>query len=186
MVYHAASLATRRVVAAGDFAQLSAPVKSDGSGTEWLSADLFGAAGVPASVSQEDHPPHLAVLSEQGRMDPAICAFVGDLFYGGILTCSDAVRRRPLFDSPLGRAQIQWVDTSALGRSTDLGRRTTNSMHAEVVEALLQILLEADSAVYINGMSIAVLTPFRAQEEVLRQRLKHHRERVRVSTVHRF
>jgi hypothetical protein len=184
MVYHAASLAQRRIVLAGDFAQLSAP--SSGNSSEWLSTDIFQAANLPAQIHDDVEPSHLVALWEQSRMDPAISALCSELFYGDRLRCSEKVRRRAPFESALGRASICWVDTSLFaGRLGSRHKANENHKHADVVEALIREL-RGGHPVDHEAPSIVVLTPLRAQERVLRARLTAHLDSVTVSTVHRY
>jgi hypothetical protein len=186
MVYFAATLADKRVVCAGDFLQLGPPVKSVGWLAEWLATDVFRASGAAELLVRGEEPPDVAPLWEQSRMDPPIAEFVSAFSYGGRLRTSRSVRRRPAFGSALGPSSLYWVDSSELKNLIAMpgnGSNRANLRHVELVGHILDTFFEGSWPIH---PTVAVLTPFRDQEEALRSALERHAHRVRFSTVHRF
>jgi hypothetical protein len=186
MAYFVASLADRRIVLAGDFMQLAPPVKAQGPDRDWLGTDIFHAAGVARGLLGDVEQPHLVSLWEQSRMDHAINDLASAFAYGDRLHPSSAVRQRDAFPSTLGKSSVYWIDSSRLNagpceQSGAAGR--VNEPHCLVVEQILATFFDYP---WEPLPSVAVLTPFRAQEHLLRSRLGPYAGLITVSTVHRF
>lgn len=188
MAVCAASRARKRIICAGDFRQLSAPVEA---GTmrarQWLSRDVFTLAGIPQLVDQGRMPAHVVMLRRQFRMAPGISWLVNRPVYGGALVDDASVASRPR--GPLGHNALIYVDTSFLRPRAVLresGTRT-NGMHAFVLRAMVKALVQSAPCQQLPR-SVAVVTPFRGQVEVLRRQLAPlvTDGAIEVATVHRF
>lgn len=188
MAVCAAARARTRIILAGDFRQLSAPVEAGTVGArQWLSRDVFTLAGIPQLVNQGRMPAHVVMLRRQFRMAPGISWLVNEPIYGGALVDDASVASRPR--GPLGHKALIYVDTSFLRPRAVLresGTRT-NGIHAFVVRAMVKALAQSASCQRLRG-SVAVVTPFRGQVEVLRRQLAPlvTDDAIEVATVHRF
>jgi hypothetical protein len=173
---------------AGDPQQL-APVQrsEDRLARRWLGRSPF--AAMPRSAVAGG--PAVALLDEQSRMAPAISELVSELFYDGVLrVAADAAASAPWRAArQRGLADIA-ADTHVLVRRmrTDGAwvaseRGPVRRESAEAIAALLQRALDEGW----QAEELIVLTPFRAQRALIRQRLRAHGlpESLRVSTVHR-
>lgn len=188
MAVCAASRARKRIICAGDFRQLSAPVEAKtAAARRWLARDVFTLAGIPQLVEQGRTPAHLIMLTRQFRMAPGISWLVNGPVYGGSLIDDASVASRPR--GPLGRNSLIYVDTSFLRpRAVRHASGTrTNAMHAFVLRAMVKALTRNASGQRLHG-SVAVITPFRGQVEVLRRQLAPlvADDAIEVATVHRF
>ncbi|TXL84233.1 AAA domain-containing protein [Streptomyces sp. IB2014 016-6] len=125
------------------------------------------------------------LLDEHYRCHPEIANVVNGYCYAGQLQVMTDVRRQiPALD-PVGKVDpapvLGWVDVP--GATSARGPRGTswrNDAEARAVRALVVELLTH----LPEEARIGVVTPFRAQKEVLETMLPH--ERVRVGTVHAF
>lgn len=169
---------------AGDPEQLSPVQRADDRlARRWLGRSAF--ADMPRGG------PSVALLDEQSRMAEPIGQLVSDLFYDGALRVADDARRSPDWHAARARAlgdvpadvhvHVEPMRTDGAWSAAERGpvRRESADWIAGVVAAALG-----------SGWStreLIVLTPFRAQRAVLRQRLRAHGvpESLRVSTVHR-
>lgn len=116
------------------------------------------------------------VLTEQYRMDAEISTLVGDTFYreSGGLTA-----RRPRADEPLDEPyafrnrRIVWIDTGTTGRCQGV---YYNEYEADLVTEVVRSMRPDPGRP--GHASLAVLTPYRAQVDLLQGRLVEHRDRV--------
>ncbi|TXI16945.1 MAG: DNA helicase [Roseateles sp.] len=169
---------------AGDPQQLSPVLRSSDRGARlWLGRSAF--AHMPRGDS-------VALLDEQSRMAPPIGQLVSDLFYDGALRVAadalvsaawQAARQRALGDIPAEvHLQVQRMRSNGAWSAAERGpvRRESADAIAATVAAALE---SGDWAAH----ELIVLTPFRAQRALIRQRLRALGvpEEVRVSTVHR-
>ncbi|GHH37149.1 hypothetical protein GCM10018773_13490 [Streptomyces candidus] len=125
------------------------------------------------------------LLDEHYRCHPEIASVVNGYCYAGQLQVMTDVRRQIPARDPVGKLDpapvLGWLNV-ALGMSARGPRGTSwrNEAEAEAVRALVVELLTR----LPEEATIGVVTPFRAQKEVLERMLP--RERVRVGTVHAF
>lgn len=117
------------------------------------------------------------------RSQPAIIAFSNATFYGGNLEiCTQATTR-----SELDEPTIRWHDVDGDAQRGGNGRSWRNLHEAESVVEELGALLPRLTGL---GMSIGVVTPYRAQVEEIRQlasrRLGPEVDGVSIDTAHRF
>jgi hypothetical protein len=178
---------------AGDPQQLSPVQRSDDRlARRWLGRSPFAEmprhpiSGGPARTA------HVALLDEQSRMAPPIGELVSQLFYDGALRVADdaqaspawlAERTRALGDIPAEtHAHIQRLKTDGRWVAAERG-----PLRRESAEAIAELLEQALASGDWRPDELIVLTPFRAQRALIRQRLRARGlpEQLRVSTVHR-
>jgi Superfamily I DNA and RNA helicases and helicase subunits len=190
--YVAAGLArprVGRVVVAGDYRQLP-PVfhATSARANAWLGTDIFHTVGIPADLERDDTPPYVATLNVQYRMSPGICTLVSDLFYEGRLRTDRRVRQRTSLPSPLGNTDVFTIDSTPMAPRVRLtaDKSRVNEKHVTIIEDLLALL---DSGGVIDGheRSVAIITPFRAQADAMRERFgsRYRGKRIAITTGHR-
>ncbi|MBK1615531.1 DNA helicase [Rubrivivax gelatinosus] len=169
---------------AGDPSQLSPVQRSPDRGARrWLGRSAF--AEMPRGA------PSVVLLDEQSRMAEAIGALVADLYYDGALRVAadalaspewQAARRREL--GPAGPAQHVHVETVA--RDGGWSAAWRGPVRTESAEAIAALVAAALASGQWHAQELIVLTPFRAQRALIRQRLQALGvDGVKVSTVHR-
>jgi hypothetical protein len=175
----AASVATRRVVIAGDFQQLPPIVLArTPEARRFLGQHMFSFAGCDDVT--RDHPKR-RMLREQWRMHPEIRHIVSRVFYGERLTDSPAIADR----RAAGRGGVLVVDTHGCQPKTV--RTPSHSLRNTIHAALIAEWL-ADCA----WESIGVIAPYRAQARAIRKAVRGRcRDRlddgsIQASTVHKF
>lgn len=181
----------RQWLFAGDPQQLSPVLRSrEREARRWLGRSAF------AEMPRQG--PALALLDEQSRMAAAISDLVSQLFYEGTLrVAADAsaspawlqARQRRFVEVPAeSHIHVQTMRASGTWSAADRGplRRESAEAIADLIETAL-----ADSPDLGGGWQpheLVVLTPFRAQRALIRQRLRARglpEAQIKVSTVHR-
>lgn len=170
---------------AGDPQQLSPVQRSeDRLARRWLGRSAF--AEMPRRA------PSVALLDEQSRMAPPVGELVSQLFYDGVLRVAAdaqaapdwlAARQRALGDLPAGEhVHVHPLKTDGGWVAAERG-----PVRRESAEAIAALLAQALASGQWQPGELIVLTPFRAQRALIRQRLRAHGlpESLRVSTVHR-
>lgn len=191
----AATRASRYLVCAGDPYQLPAVHTSPHPAVkEWLRRDVFHASGVVDAYQQHGRARGLACLTTQHRFDAPIADLANHITYKQApLVTHAGLMRRPVSRSPWGSDSILLLDTSALRpflRASSNGGSRWNPVHASCVRYLLD-QLEASGHIPADpdhADAVAILTPYRAQREVLRERLPDTvlTRGCSVSTVHTY
>ena len=103
------------------------------------------------------------MLVEQYRMPPDVCKMVSSLFYNGkLVTASCKARSKGKSTLPA----LQWIDSSSKEEKLE-GRSIQNSGECEQIKLLLSKLTGS-----LGGKTVAVLTFYRAQCELLEAELK--------------
>lgn len=120
------------------------------------------------------------LLDEHFRCHPDIADVSNRLFYEGRLTVLTDTRARPSLD----RRAVIWAPVAGRAVRPSSGSSWTNHDEIDKVEASIRHLLEQMPVE--TGATIGVVTPFKAQEEALKRRLRPYAERVRTGTVHTF
>jgi predicted DNA helicase len=170
-----ALLRADRAVLAGDHLQLPPTVLSAAAQEGGLGISLFerlaDAGGGVARVT----------LAEQHRMNERIMAFPSEALYGGRLRAHPAVAAWAVDDAPL-----EWVDTAGRGFEEEVpegsGSRQ-NPGEADLAAAEVERVL----ALGVEAGEIAIISPYDAQVQRLRQLLADHAERgVEIDTVDGF
>jgi len=169
---------------AGDPSQLSPVQRSaDREARRWLGRSAF--AQMPR------HGPSVALLDEQSRMAAPICELVSQLYYDGELRVAAdasaapdwlASRRRALADIDAHtHVHIHPVQTDGAWSATERG-----PVRLESAEVIAETVAAALASGDWQPHELIVLTPFRAQRALIRQRLQARGvDTVKVSTVHR-
>ena len=190
-IFHAAGLATERVVVAGDFRQLPPIVQTEQKALhEILAFDVFHASGI-AREAERGTPPRFAKLMTQFRMDDELCRPISSAFYRGELVTSEDRESSPLSLPEPFSQHLTIVDTSRVWpfATRNLFQSRFNLMHALAIRNLVLHLRDADSIKDERGRgTVGLCTPYAAQAKLLREVLKSHRleEVVRASTAHGF
>lgn len=160
----------RRAVLAGDHQQLPPTIRSLEAQQQGLGLTLFERlARSPAG------PAITSMLRQQYRMHSAIMAWPNRRFYDGQLLAAPLVQAHRLCDLP-GVETTEWteqplcfVDTAGAGCEESAGDddgSKQNPGEAELVQKLVHGLLEAG----VGPGDIAVLSPYNAQVQLLRER----------------
>jgi hypothetical protein len=170
---------------AGDPQQLSPVLRSDDRlARRWLGRSAF--AEMPRAGAS------VALLDEQSRMAPPIGALVSQLFYDGLLRVAAdaaaapdwrAARQRALGDIAADvHVHVHRLKTDGAWVAAERG-----PVRRESAEAIAALLEQALASGEWKPEELIVLTPFRAQRALIRQRLRARGlpEQLRVSTVHR-
>lgn len=174
---------------AGDPQQLSPVQRADDRGARrWLGRSPFAEMPKGAAASGQA----VALLDEQSRMAPPIGELVSELFYDGALRVAQdalaspdwlATRQRALCDiGPEVHVHLQRMKTDGGWVAAERG-----PVRRESAEAIAALVDQALASGDWRPDELIVLTPFRAQRALIRQRLRARQlpEAVRVSTVHR-
>ncbi|HEX9603680.1 MAG TPA: AAA domain-containing protein, partial [Myxococcales bacterium] len=167
-----ALLKADRAVLAGDHLQLPPTVLSEAAQRGGLAISLF------ERVAQA-RPDAMVTLAEQHRMNERIMRYPSDALYGGRLRAHPSVARHALDEAPL-----EVIDTAGRGfdEETPEGSESkVNPGEAELAAAEAQRLLDRGVA----PRDVAVIAPYDAQVQLLRQRLAAHPD-LEVDTVDGF
>jgi ssDNA-binding Zn-finger/Zn-ribbon topoisomerase 1 len=198
LVYLASLAARKRVILVGDFEQLPPIVQSDGElAKQWLGRDIFEQAGVNKVDLPNDKRDLRVDLWTQYRMASKIRQFASDNFYGGRLRDDFSEDRQGDIlwakYAPAG-SQVSMVDTTSLGawsqRSPGAHPSKFNVYSALVAVELAETLRKGskvgDGAA--DDRPIGIITPYRAQANLLTVLLKERRLETSVSagTIHSF
>lgn len=195
----AASLAKEKLIISGDFRQLP-PVVQSRAAESWLSLDPFESSGTRAAVDDLTNPKEtLAVLSEQYRMAPDICAIVNSVSYAAHpLITAQSVLDRTDDQFPFGSSALFYVDTSDLDatRPRASAQNRSNLLHQDLIRGLAY-RLRIDG--YLGSLeeqlhSLGVISPYRSQARDLRKILNKDsrfggvgwKGMASVDTAHRF
>ena len=176
---------------AGDPQQLSPVVRSnDRLAQRWLGRSTFSL--MPLMPLMPRQGGSVALLDEQSRMAAPISECVSELFYDGALRVAEDALASPAWQAARCRAlgevpadchlHVLPVQTDGHWSARDRG-----PVRRESAEAIARLVAAALASGHWQAQELIVLTPFRAQRALIRQRLEAHGvpESVRVSTVHR-
>ena len=165
-----ALLRADRAVLAGDHRQLPPTVLSPEAAA--LSVSLFERLGAA-------HPEAMVTLFEQHRMNEKIMRYPSDALYGGKLRAHPRVAHHCLDDLPL-----VMIDTAGRGFEEETPAGSESKMNpgeAELAAAEVRKLLAAG----VRAQDLAVITPYEAQAQKLRQVLEDQPE-LEIDTVDGF
>ncbi|MFM8273259.1 MAG: AAA domain-containing protein, partial [Gemmata sp.] len=163
-------LRANKLILAGDHCQLPPTVVSPEAADRGLAISLqerlVGLYGPGAS----------RLLTVQHRMHTAIMGFSNAEFYGGELAAHESAAGRLLRDlpgvtsGPLTETPVQFIDTA--GASYDEELEEDTGSRRNVQEAALAVKkARALLALGVSAAQIGVITPYRAQVRLLRERL---------------
>jgi superfamily I DNA and/or RNA helicase len=175
----------QKLILAGDHLQLSPTIKSEEAARKGLSTTLLEKA-------VKLHPEAVTLLEEQYRMHETIMGYSSHIFYENRLKAHDSVARHLLFtdDQPLS-----FVDTAGCGfDERNEGTSVTNPEEASFLfkHLTLQVELLATHYTPENFPSIAVISPYKQQVELLKELLLHtpalqvYGKRIAVNTIDSF
>lgn len=165
-------LATSRVIVIGDFRQL-APIAmaKDKFVEKWLKRDIFEVAGITKKINEGREEEKLAILNEQRRMPKEIAGLVNTVVYkdNPLITKEkppeEKKKEKEVFNSkPFSGEKVVLCDTSEFNPWCT--KSPSQRSPFNVYTALLSVYL-AEQAL-LNGVdSIAILTPYRAQNNLI-------------------
>jgi hypothetical protein len=187
MLMFSAFLASKRLLVFGDFRQLPPIcISPKRSVKRWLGRDAFEVSGVRANIEEGHACKAVTLLATQYRMAPQISEIVNHFAYGGRLVTPDDAGARTANISglaPCSGKSVVLLNTTAMKPScvydaTPQSSSRVNPLHAALVSSLLS---EIDCA----QTSVGVITPYRAQVQLLRA-ICSNRSEIQIATVHRF
>lgn len=159
-------LKAQQVVLAGDHCQLPPTIKSDEAARNGLATTLLEKCAAL-------HPETVTLLEEQYRMHATIMGYSSGIFYENKLKAHASVAGHLLFsaDTPLA-----FVDTAGCGfDEKSEGTSTTNPEEAAFLFKHLTRLVTALGDHYQPGNfpSVAVISPYKQQIQLLKEQLLH-------------
>lgn len=147
---------SQRVIMSGDHHQLPPTINSFEAAKDGLEHTLF-ARGL------KTQPETVTMLETQYRMEPSIMGFSSQEFYEGKLKADQSILdRHKLFD-----INMLMVDTAGAGFEEKVKKETLSSYNEGEADVLIS-LMEREP---LEGKSIGVILPYRAQVEQIRKRL---------------
>lgn len=178
-------LKAKKAVLAGDHQQLPPTIKSNEAARRGLSTTLL-------EKCVTLHPGAVVMLEEQYRMHATIMGYSAASFYNSQLRAHASVAAHTLFtdDSPLA-----FIDTAGCGfEEKQDGTSTTNPEEAAFLfKHLGRLAVELDTHYPVDQFpSIAVISPYRQQVELLKEQLQHapdlhkYGNRISVNTIDSF
>jgi superfamily I DNA and/or RNA helicase len=178
-------LKAKKVILAGDHCQLPPTIKSEEAARGGLSTTLF-------EKCIQLHPESVVMLEEQYRMHEAIMNYSSGVFYHNRLTAHPSVAKHLLFDAD---RPVVFVDTAGCGfdEKTE-GTSISNPEEAAFVFKHLTQLVKTLDASYQpeNFPSIAVISPYSRQIQLLKEQLQHtpqlhvYGDKISVNTIDSF
>lgn len=181
----------RRIVLVGDHKQL--PPFLDSVTAEQLEQTGLDSDKAKRSLFQHLFenvlpPDHKGEMWTQSRMHPTIGAVVSKLFYNSQLRHNVTHEARPM---PAGRFDIPhrvlFLGFTGRDEQTETGSRR-NEPEAAHVRRVLEAL-DADAARAGKRLTVSVITPYKAQVDVLQRQIQRRwkaLDEVRAGTVHTF
>jgi ATP-dependent RNA/DNA helicase IGHMBP2 len=162
-------LKAKKVVMAGDHCQLPPTIKSDEAAKKGLSVTLM-------EKCVAKHPEAVVLLEEQYRMHEMIMGFSSKEFYEDRLKANESVAERLLV---AGDEPLTFIDTAGCGFDEKLeGTSISNPEEASFLLKHLNRLINKLKPFYTpdNFPSVAVISPYKHQVEVLKQQLASYEE----------
>ena len=159
-------LKAKKLVMAGDHCQLPPTIKSEEAAAKGLSTTLL-----EKCVSL--YPEAVVMLEEQYRMHADIMSYPSEVFYEHRLKANDSVAAHLLFDND---PPVVFVDTAGCGFEEKAdGSSISNPEEAAFVVKHLTQFAEQLSQYYTfdNFPSIAIISPYRGQIELLQDFIIH-------------
>lgn len=152
---------SQRVIMSGDHFQLPPTIKSREAAKDGLEHTLF-ARGLEAQAQA------MVMLQRQYRMSPVIMGFSSEQFYQNKLEADTSVlKRETRFENAL-----RFVDTAGAGFDEKVKQETLSTYNEEEAALLLKLMCQDD----LEGLSIGVIAPYKAQVEVLKRMINQSKE----------
>lgn len=170
----------KATVYAGDPKQLSPVAKSgDPAVRQWM-------ARSPMMCMPEEGHPAIVQLIEQRRMAPDICRLVAAIGYKDKLFTEESCQVDPNWVKEHYVEVGDWCKKQSLAvREVAEERRSKRLIRDSSANAIIEIL-NSERSSHLRDHDFLVLTPFRAQVQWIRHKLREAKIRnVRVATVHR-
>lgn len=178
-------LKAKKVILAGDHCQLPPTIKSEEAARGGLSSTLF-------EKCVQLHPESVVMLEEQYRMHETIMNYSAGVFYHNRLRAHPSVAKHLLFNADHPMA---FVDTAGCGFDEKAeGTSISNPEEAAFVfKHLTQLAITLDIYYQLeNFPSIAVISPYRQQIQLLKEQLQHtpqlhvYGDKISVNTIDSF
>ena len=178
-------LKAKKVILAGDHCQLSPTIKSNEAAKNGLSETLL-------EKCIKLHPEAVTLLEEQYRMNETIMEYSSSVFYEGKLKAHNSVAKSLLFDND---SPLLFIDTAGCGFEEKLeGTSSTNPDEAAFAFKHINLFVNELIKKYTidNFPSIAVISPYKQQINLLKTQLEHspdlrkYRENINVNTIDSF
>ena len=179
-------LKAKRVIFAGDHHQLPPTIKSQTAAKKGLQKTLFEKAIKRNSAD--------IMLREQYRMNSLIMNFSNKYFYENKLIANIKVENHKIYDDD---SPLEYIDTAGTGFTEDIEPETKSTFnkdealllfkHLAQYLSLLEMLKKED-----NFDRIAIISPYKAQTELLKELLLHseienkNKELIEINTVDSF
>ncbi len=167
-------LKAQKLVLAGDHFQLPPTVKSREADRKGLGKTLF-------ERLIDLHPNSSKMLDTQYRMNNDIMSYSNQVFYGGLLKADESVKNHQVFysDGDTFQIPLEYVDTAGCSFEEKRNEDTLSTYNEEeaqlVVTHLNQYLQHLDlnhQDSFTPLLSVAVISPYQAQVNVLRELLE--------------
>ena len=172
-----------KLVMAGDHCQLPPTIKSMEAAKGGLEITLM-------EKLVALHPNAVVLLEEQYRMNEQIMNFSSREFYQNKLIAHDSVAKQKLFDED---QPLLFIDTAGCGyEELKEGNSTSNTEEATFLLNHLRMLAMEINSRGISFPTIAVISPYRHQVEILKERitsypeLMERKEFISVNTIDSF
>ena len=178
-------LKAKKVILAGDHCQLSPTIKSNEAAKSGLSETLL-------EKCIKLHPEAVTLLEEQYRMNENIMGYSSKVFYQDKLKAHHSVAKSLLFDND---SPLLFIDTAGCGFEEKLeGTSSTNPDEAAFVFKHINLFVNELGRKYAvdNFPSIAVISPYKQQINLLKTQLEHspdlqkYKENISVNTIDSF
>jgi hypothetical protein len=190
LVYLAATHAERSVTLIGDPQQLAPIVTADKPmAQKWLGMDLFNLRNISLQAAKQNYQ-HSVLLDVQSRMHPCIANVANRLVYRGLLRddfrLSELKQITPLPAEPLVLCNTQ--DAYPIATRPANNKSWKNYYQALCCVSLARRALEECPELKKPEPTVGIVTPYRAQAQLLQSLLKDAglHECVQAGTIHRF
>lgn len=160
-----------RVILAGDHCQLPPTIKC-------IEAERQGLAKTLMETIVENKPQAVCLLQTQYRMSEALMKFSSDWFYEGKVKCAEGMKFRSILEL---EKPLEWVETSGV---EDAGERFIGETYGRVNEVEAQLTISTllnlvekvgMSSILEEGITIGIISPYKAQVQLLRRMLKNQK-----------
>ncbi|MFI9626991.1 AAA domain-containing protein [Streptomyces sp. NPDC052042] len=154
--------------------------RGNGLRSDWLEKHHLAYRRHSAFHAAEQSAGGTLLLDEHFRCHPHIAGISNEFFYDGGLTVLTDTRGRPALAR---RPAVIWTDVTGRAARPPFGGSWVNEDEIRKVRDSVRYLLEQ----LPPEATVGVVTPFTAQAETLRKRLRpYDEERLRIGTVHTF